>query len=121
MRARIKPGPSSLYSQAEGGPIMAKRRSKNRKFLILLIFLIFIISLLPGSRGILNQIHLYRQQLKLRDEIEQLTETKKQLEEKKEKLQESETVEKFAREKYGMAKKNEKVYQVVPEEKKDIQ
>ncbi|MBN2105257.1 septum formation initiator family protein [bacterium] len=96
---------------------MAKRKKgKSRGLLILLIFIAFLALLMPGKRGILNQIRIRLQERQLAKEIQELTETKERLEEKKEALKEPETVEKIAREEYGMAKKDEKVYHVVPKE-----
>jgi len=96
---------------------MVKRKKGNRKrFLILMIFIGFLALLMPGKRGFLNQIRMRLKQRQLAKEIKELKETKERLEDKKEMLQEPETIEKIAREEYGMAKKDEKVYRVVPKE-----
>jgi cell division protein FtsL len=102
--------------------IMPKRKtSKSRGIAVMLIFSIFIALLLPGKRGILNLIKIKHQQHTLRVEIEKLREQIEKLEKEKEALQNPETVEKIAREEFGMAKNDEKVYIVVPKEKKDAQ
>jgi len=97
---------------------MAKKKNNvNRGSLLILLILIALILLaLPGKRGILNQIRVHLQQRQVKKEISQLEVTKKNLEEKKKSLEEPETVEKIAREEYGMAKKDEKVYRVIPKE-----
>jgi cell division protein FtsL len=101
---------------------MPKRKTtKSRIIAILLIFTVFIALILPGKRGILNLIKIKHQQHTLRAEIEKLKEQIEKLEKEKEELQKPETVEKIAREEFGMAKKDEKVYIVVPKEKTDVQ
>ncbi|MBN1780059.1 septum formation initiator family protein [bacterium] len=94
---------------------MPRSRTNIRIILILIIFAVFVSLLLPGKRGILNQIRVRRQQIQLQNEIKILEEKKAQLEEKKEELNQPETIEKIAREKYGMAKEDEKAYTVVDE------
>lgn len=98
-----------------------KRKTKFRTILILFLFFVFISLLLPGKRGILNQIHVRYQQNILIKEIEHLQKEKQDLQAKKDTLENPETVERIAREKYGMAKKEENVYRVVPKEKKNAE
>lgn len=94
-----------------------KRRGKIG-ILILLSFLTLLLLLSIGKRGFIQQIQVYREKKRLEMKIEALQEEKKVLAEKKEKLNDPEHIEKIAREQYGMAKDKEKVYRVVPKEKK---
>jgi cell division protein DivIC len=99
---------------------MRKRSIKKRKkrwifgFIVLLI-LLFLLSI--GKRGFIQHIRIKIEQHRLKREIASLEKEKERLEEEKKKLDDPEHIEKIAREKYGMAKKNEKVYHVVPEKK----
>lgn len=99
---------------------MKKRSIKKRKKrwifgFIVLILLLFFLSI--GKRGFIQYIRIKIEQHRLKREITALEKEKERLEEEKEKLDDPEQIEKIAREKYGMAKKNEKVYHVVPEKK----
>lgn len=96
--------------------MVKRKKGKRRGFLILLLFLAFLALLLPGKRGILNQVRVRLQKRQLEKEIRELKTTQAKLEKQIEALQKPETVEKIAREEYGMAKKDEKVYRVVPRE-----
>ena len=57
----------------------------------------------------------------MQQELESLQEEKKKLEEEKDKLNDPEQIEKIAREQYGMAKKDENVYRVVPKERGHVE
>jgi len=81
-----------------------------------LIFLALLFILSIGPRGFIQQIRVSQEKRKLEQEIQSLEVKKEELQEELEKLDDPEYVEKIAREKYGMAKKNEKVYRVVPKE-----
>ena len=112
------PPPTYIFGMTN----MPKRKSSNsRGVVILFIFTVFIALLLPGKRGILNLIKIKHRQHVLKVEIERLKERIDKLEKEKEDLQKPETVEKIAREEFGMAKKDEKVYLVIPKEKADAQ
>ena len=93
-----------------------RKKNGSRGIIVFLLFMAFISLLLPGKRGLLNLIRVHRLQRELAAEIKKLQETKEDLNTRKEELQEPETIEKIAREQYGMAKKDEKVYRVVPRE-----
>ena len=97
------------------------RKSKKKKWGWLLGFLLLLtigLILSTGKRGFIQQIRINYKKKQLTKEIEMLQKEKERLEEEIEKLKTPEYTEKIAREKYGMAKKKEKVYHVVPEEKK---
>lgn len=96
-------------------PIKRKRRVW---ILGLLSLLTLLLLLSTGKRGFIQQIRASREKKRLEREIEALQEKKNVLEEEKKKLNDPEHIEKVAREQYGMAKKDEKVYRVVPKEKK---
>lgn len=99
---------------------MAKKKKKHKRFtwlIYLVIFLIVLIILSLGDRGFIKQIQAYRKQSQLKKEIRELQAEEKALKGKIEELDNPETIEKVAREEYGMAKEKEEVYKVVPEEK----
>lgn len=92
----------------------AARRSKGWLIgLVVLLALAILLSL--GKRGFIQQIRSEKARDTLAREIQSLEQEKARLEEEKENLKTPEYTEKVAREKYGMAKKNEKVYQIVPQ------
>jgi len=96
------------------------RTSKKRGMGILALsaFLILLFLLSIGNRGFIHQFRTWHNRARLREEIEILKSVRMELEEEKKKLEDPEVIERIAREKYGMARKNEKVYRVVPEDKK---
>jgi len=80
----------------------------------LIIILLFIAS---GPRGTVQLIKFVSQKHQLEEEIKGLEAKKKELEALRKKIEnDPEYIEKIAREKYKMRKKDEKVYQVVEEE-----
>jgi len=90
-----------------------------RGWLWALLFLIILLIILSvGKRGFIQQLKLEKKTDELRENLETQKDEISRLEEEKAKLQTPEYKEKVAREKYGMAKENEKVYDVVPKEKK---
>lgn len=96
-------------------------RKKNKKrragwiiFLLSLLFVLFLLS--TGKRGFIQQIRIHRQQQNLKNDINALKEEEEQLKTEEEKLDDPEYIEEIAREEYGMAKEDEKVYKVVPGE-----
>ena len=85
-------------------------------FLGLIIFFILLILFSLGKRGFIQQIRIRRERVQLQQAIRSLETQKAELEEEKQKLNDPETVEKVAREEYGMAGDKEKVYRVIPKE-----
>lgn len=77
-----------------------------------LLALLFLLS--TGSRGFIQQIRLYQQKQQLEQEIDSLKQIIAALEAKKSELYDPAEIERIAREKYGMAKENEKILRVVP-------
>lgn len=99
---------------------MAKKTKKHKRLawlIYLIIFLIVLIILSLGDRGFIKQIQAYRKQSQLQKEINKLRVEEKALNEKINQLDKPETIEKVAREEYGMAKEGEEIYKVVPEKK----
>jgi len=70
-----------------------------------------------GDRGFIKQFQAYKQQSTLKKQIKELKAQEDNLQQKVEDLDQPETIEKVAREEYGMAKEGEEVYKVVPKEK----
>ncbi len=98
-----------------------RKKSNKRKNIWLagfLFILMLILILSIGRRGFIQQIRIAREKKSLERELESLSQRKKALEEQKKELNDPKTIEKIAREQYGMSKKNEKVYRVIPKEKK---
>jgi len=94
------------------------KRKRKLWILGLLSLLTLLLILSTGKRGFIQQIRVWQARKRLEKEIKVIQEEKKKLEEEKEKFDDPEHIEKKAREEYGMAKKKEKVYRVVPKEKK---
>jgi len=92
----------------------SKKRGRRAWILPLLGFLTLLLILSSGKRGFIQQIRVRQERTRIEKETKRLEAIRKQMEEEKKKLNEPAVVEKIAREKYGMAKKNEKVLHVVP-------
>lgn len=84
--------------------------------LVLLSFLALLFFLSTGNRGFYQQVKIRRQRVRLKQEIAFLKSRIEELEAERQRLQEPAEIERIAREEYGMAKKDEKVYRVVPKE-----
>lgn len=99
-----------------------KNRNKGRAGWILgAIFLALLVLLSTGKSGFISQIRIKLKKnktLKLQEQIQEEIDTLK-VEEKS--LHDPQTIEKLARENYGMAKENEKVYHIEVEEKKNVE
>ena len=93
------------------------RKKRLKHILIFAVFLILLIFFATGQRGTIQMVSFMKQKQDLENEIKVLEEEKKQLEIEKEKIKnDPEYIEKIAREKYKMKKKDEKVYQIVEDE-----
>ena len=95
-----------------------KRNRTHRRvgwILFLLSLLALFLLLASGRRGFWQQIRLKQEQRRLQQDIDSLKQEKIRLQAEKEKLDDPKYIEEIAREEYGMAKKNEDVYKVVPE------
>ena len=94
--------------------IARKKRIKQIVFLAILILVATIF--ITGSRGTLQLYKFGKQKQDLEQEIKILEDEKTQLEKMKSNLEtDPEYIEKIAREKYKMKKKEEKVYEIVEE------
>ena len=74
----------------------------------------FLLLLAGGKRGLVRLVSVRCDQQRLKREIRSLEEQKKELEAQKQALANPDTIEKIAREEYGMAKENEVIYRPVP-------
>jgi cell division protein FtsB len=94
--------------------IARKKRIKQVVFLAILVLVATVF--ITGSRGTLQLYKFSKQQQDLENEIETLESDKIKLEKMKSNLEtDPEYIEKIAREKYKMKKKEEKVYEIVEE------
>jgi len=103
---------------------MRRRINHNKRrigILFLLIFLTLLLILSTGKRGFIQHYRIRQERKRLQRELESLQAEKKRLEEEKDKLNDPEQIEKIAREQYGMAKKDEHVYRVVPKERGHVE
>ena len=93
------------------------RKKRLKKILIISAFAILVIFFATGQRGTIQFVSFSKQKSDLENEIKTLEEKNKQLKIEKEKIETDPAyIEKIAREKYKMKKKDEKVYQVVEDE-----
>ena len=100
---------------------MAKKKSRKTKadkkrnlFLSLTLLLVLIIVLTFAKRGFYHYLSLHTEKKKLQQEVTRLQQEKAELKNEIKRLQDSAYVEKIAREKYGMGRKNEKILDIVP-------
>ena len=95
-------------------------KKKNiKKYLIVIGILIFIYVYIIGDYGIFQLISKKSEEKRLKEDIETLTSEKENLKKEKKLVDKGDlnVIEKIAREKYGMVKKGEKVYQIDMKEK----
>ncbi len=92
-----------------------RRNRSFRKYILALIILVFLYIYVAGDYGLYQLVVKKREEAELKAELTQLEKEAIELQTKKQKLSDKspEYMEKVAREKYGMAKKGEKVYKVV--------
>jgi len=92
------------------------RKKRIKQFAFLAILILVAIVFITGSRGTLQLYKFSKQEKDLKHEIEALDDEKSKLEKIKSSLEtDPEYIEKIAREKYKMKKKEEKVYEIVEE------
>ena len=92
---------------------------KRKVVYAIIFFILILIVLFWGKRGFWGQYHAFREKKRLENQIQSLESKRDTLKSELKNLDNPETIEKIAREEYGMAKKDEKVYRVVPKEKKE--
>jgi cell division protein FtsB len=90
------------------------KKSGRAKAVALVALAAFLLLLAGGKRGLVRLVSVQCDQRRLKREIRSLEEQKKELEAQKQALANPDTVEKIAREEYGMAKENEVIYRPVP-------
>jgi len=97
--------------------MIVKKVNKRRRLWLfcLLCFCTLLLLLSLGKRGFIQQVRVWQNRRHLELEVQTLEERKMDLENECERLNDPDKIEEVAREKYGMAKKNETVYQIVPE------
>ena len=93
-------------------------KHRRRVWLAFASMLALLILLSVGKRGCYEQACVHVKKKKIEGEIKTLEKDKARAAAAKKKLEDPAEVEKIAREKYGMSKKDEKVYRVIPKEKK---
>jgi cell division protein FtsL len=94
------------------------RKQRRRVTWAVIGSLALLIALFSGPRGCWRQLQVRMERRVIERDIRALEEEKKKLAAEKKSLDDPATVEKIAREEYGMSKKDEKVYRVVPKDKK---
>ena len=83
---------------------------------ILILFIVIAIIILSGDQGIFTMYKTYRRMQGMQQELRQSQETIDSLNAEIIRLQnDTDFIEKIAREKLGMAKKNEKMYKFIEE------
>ena len=86
---------------------------------ILLVFAFMIAIFIFGDHGVYQLYKMHSQQKETHNRIEEMRAEQKVLLEEKKRLQtDLEYIERIAREKYRMAKKDEKVFKVIPKDDK---
>jgi len=93
-------------------------QQKRRVALALGATAVLFFMLSAGSRGCIRQAAVHLEHRRLQKEIHGLEKTKAGLKAEKKKAEDPAEVERIAREQYGMSKKGEKVYRVVPKDEK---
>ncbi len=93
------------------------RKKRVKKIIFLSLFAILLVFFATGQRGTIKLVSFTKQKHDLENDIKSLEEQNKQLQIEKDKIEtDPDYIEKIAREKYKMKKKDEKVYQIVEDE-----
>ena len=91
-----------------------QRKKSIKRFLFLLLAVFVVYSFLSGPYGFLRLVSLFKEKQEVKLEIKELEAEIMDMEQRKEKLEnDSFYLEKEAREKLGMARKDEKIYKFV--------
>jgi len=91
-----------------------QRKKSIKRFLFLLLAVFMVYSFLSGPYGFLRLVSLFKEKQEVKLEIKELEAEIMDMEQRKEKLEnDSFYLEKEAREKLGMARKDEKIYKFV--------
>jgi len=92
------------------------RKKRIRQFAFLAVLILVAVVFISGSRGTFQLYKFSKQKQDLENEIETLETEKIKLDNMKSKIEsDPQYIEKIAREKYKMKKKEEKVYEIVEE------
>jgi cell division protein FtsL len=93
------------------------RKKRLRQLVLFVILVVIIVIFVTGPRGTYQLYKFTTQKKELKKEIINLESEKSDLEQVKNKIEnDPEYIEKVAREKYKMKKKDEKVYEIMEEE-----
>lgn len=93
------------------------RKKRTRNLILLVLFGLLLVFFASGPRGTYQLVQFYKQKADLQQEIENLQLKKAELEQLKKKIETDPAyIEKIAREKYKMRKKDEQVYHIVEDE-----
>ena len=92
------------------------RKKRMKTITLSAILIIIVLIFVTGSRGTYKLYKFNRQKADLEKQIERLEQEQTDLDKEKQKLEsDPDYIEKIAREKYKMKKKEEKVYEIVEE------
>jgi cell division protein FtsB len=95
--------------------IIAKFIKYNRKLIVILsLFVVLIYLAVFGNKGIIQRVKLEKEKKQLEHQLIEEVKRTDELQKEIENLHNSdETIEKVAREKYGMTKDGEKIYKII--------
>ncbi|MCB0832634.1 MAG: septum formation initiator family protein [Bacteroidetes bacterium] len=96
------------------------KKKKRKRVLFWLIVSFIVLTVVTGNYGAYQIFKIKRQVSELEKEIDMLKEDKKRLQEERDQLKNDlEAIERVAREKYGMTKPGEQVFQMIPKTTKE--
>lgn len=98
---------------------LLQKKKKRRKVVVWAVIVIASLTVIGGNYGLYQIMKINRQRSALLQSIEKLKQEQAALMLEREKLKSDlKYIEKVAREKYGMVREGERVYQVIPKNKK---
>jgi cell division protein FtsB len=101
-------------------PEMSHKKKKGKRIVFWSLMGVVALTLVSGNYGAYEIYKIQKQKTVLEQEIERLQQEHNELIKTKERAKsDMATIEKIAREKYSMIKEGERVYQVIPKNKKN--
>lgn len=98
---------------------LLQKKKKRRKIVLWTVIAVASLTVIGGNYGLYQIMKIDRQKSALLQSIERLKQEQTALMLEREKLKSDlKYIEKVAREKYGMVREGERVYQVIPKDKK---
>ena len=99
---------------------LSPNKKKAKKYFYLIGIIVFIYIFIAGDYGLYRYIVKKREESRLKAEIVELEKEQDKLLKEKELVEKGDlkVIEKIAREKYGLAKKDEKIFHTITKEKK---